>query len=145
MINSDEEKWQDLARGEINSIKQHFVQKYGWEIQAKDADDCIHLFVRMQHSRDSGNIKVLRLTYGPKFPNERPREEFVNPDNYEESGLEYWIEDNTHAFKTNRNPPAICLQGTWGFHHSLHRDRDPLQANINQLLRDVQLCLNKTN
>lgn len=137
--------WRELAWNEINSIKPYLIKKYAWEITVKEEENQIFLYVRMRHAQNCENVKVLRLEYGSKFPNERPRENFVNPSNLDEAGIQYWIKDNEQAFKTRRNPPVICLPGTWGFHHDLHKERDPLQANLNRLLRDVQICFNKTS
>ena len=88
MVSKDE--WRELVHSEINSIKQYFIQKYGWVLQTKEGNDFVHLFVRMHHAGDVNKVKVLRLTYGSKFPNERPREDFVNPDDYQEAGLAFW-------------------------------------------------------
>lgn len=136
--------WRELAWTEIRSIKSYLIEKYAWEITFNEDENRIFLYVRMQHQKDAKNVKVLRLEYGPNFPNERPRENFANPSNFDEIGTQYWIRDNEQAFKAGRNPPVICLPGTWGFHHDLHKERDPLQANLNQLLRDVQICFNRT-
>lgn len=135
--------WQQLAWNEIKSIKPYLIKKYAWEISVSEEGDQIFLYVRMNHVQHCKNVKVLRLGYGPNFPGERPREDFVNPSNFGEAGIQYWINDNEQAFKTSRNPPVICLPGTWGFHHDLHKERDPLQVNLNRLLRDVQICFNK--
>jgi len=135
--------WKQAAWSEIQSIKPYYIQRHGWEIKTEEDDDSIRLHVKMAH-QEKGPVKVFLLTYTSGFPEIRPREDFVNPDNYSQSGIEYWIEDNQQAFKTTHNEgPIICLQGTWGFHHVLHKDRDPLQAKINLLLKEVQLCFNR--
>lgn len=135
--------WKDLAWKEIHDIKPFFLEKYGWEVKTDEDGDQIRLYVRMPHpSKDE--LKVLLLTYDAGFPQKRPREDFANPENYDETGTQFWINDGQHAFKSNHNPPVICLQGTWGFHHVLHKEKDAMKANLNLLLRDVQLCYNKT-
>ena len=145
VISDPEVTWRELVRKEIKSIKPYLIQKHSWEISLKEQENQNFLYVRMCHRQHPENVKILRLGYGPNFPNERPHEDFVNPDNFDEAGIQYWINDGQQAFKTDRVPPVICLQGTWGFHHDLHKEKDPLQANLNRLLRDVQICLNKTN
>jgi hypothetical protein len=145
MDSESEGTWRKLVRKEIESIKPYLIEKYAWEITCHEAENEVLLYVRMFHRQNPENVKVLRLAYGPNFPNERPHENFVHPDDFSDSGIRYWINDGQQAFKTDRVPPVICLQGTWGFHHDLHKEKDPLQANLNRLLRDVQICLNKAN
>ena len=145
VVSESEITWRELVRKEIKSIKPYLIEKYAWGITFKEEENHIFLYVRMRHGQHHEKVKVLRLVYGPKFPKERPREDFVNPDNFDEDGIQYWINDQQQAFKTDRVPPVICLQGTWGFHHDLHKEKDPLQANLNRLLRDVQICFNKSN
>lgn len=144
MTEVDKPEWQRQALAEIASIKQRFIEKHGWQLKVAEDAECITLYVRLHHRRHPERIRMLRLDYGPGFPGERPREGFVNPDDLEQEGIEYWIDDGNGAFKPQHNPPVICLEGTWGFHHVLHRDRDPRRASLNKLLLEIQQCFDKT-
>lgn len=143
---SDEEipGWKSAAKTEIGSIKGHFAQKHGWKISIREEPDYIYLFVEFRHARKPDNRKVFRLAYSPSFPTERPRENFVNPENFDQEGPQFWIDDGQSAFKSQHNPPVICLEGTWGFHHNLHRDRPPERAVLTKLLLEIQACYDKT-
>lgn len=136
--------WREEALKEIKSIKPYWIRKYRWNPQVVVLEDKVVLYLRFTHSHLSNRQKILRLEYGPNFPAERPREGFVNPHKWDEEGLEYWINDGGRAFKRDHNPPVICLEGTWGFHQVLHRERDPLQANLNKLLLEIQQCFDIT-
>lgn len=140
----DQSEWKRLALAEVASVKEHFCEKYEWELRTVETNTTVTLFVRLRHKKHPDRIRVLKLTYGPGFPQQRPRESFVNPDNFEQEGVEFWIDDGNRAFKVTHNPPVICLEGTWGFHHKLHRERDPLKANLNKLLVEIQKCYDKT-
>ena len=137
-------EWREQALAEIASVKPQFTRRHEWQLETRLEQDKIILFVRMRHNRHTDRIRVLKLTYGPGFPRERPRESFVDPSAYNNEGLEHWIDDNNHAFKPNHNPPVICLEGTWGFHQVLHKERDPFRASLNKLLLEVQQCFNNT-
>jgi len=133
--------WREQALKEIESIKQHFITKYGWGVSRVDESARTLLYVRFINKTQTQPIeKVLRLAYEEGFPNQRPREGFVNPTDLSQEGLEFWMDDGQQAFKSTHNPPVICLEGTWGFHHILHKERDPHKANINKLLLEVQKC-----
>lgn len=138
-------RWKEKALQEIAMIKPRFVQRCGWQLETVIEEDRVILYVRLQHRHHPARVRVLRLTYGPSFPDERPREAFVDPENPDQEGIEFWIDDGERAFKQNHNPPVICLEGTWGFHHRLHKDRDPSQANINRLLLEIQTCFDRTS
>ena len=143
MSSIDTLDWKVAARAEIESIKDHFAKKHGWRIFVREEPECILLFVEFRHAFKPENRKVLCLSYGPHYPSERPRESFVNPDNFNEEGSQFWIDDGQKAFKSRQNPPVICLEGTWGFHHKLHRDRPPEKAILTKLLLEIQTCFNK--
>jgi hypothetical protein len=136
--------WKEKALQEIASVKQHFIHKHGWQLKTVDGDDHITLYVRLTHRNHPERIRMLRLVYGPGFPTERPREGFIDPENPDQEGIEFWIDDGERAFKRGHNPPVICLEGTWGFHQVLHRERDPLRANLNKLLLEIQSCFDQT-
>lgn len=138
------ESWREQALAEITSLKPRFVERHEWQLTTRQQQDSVVLFVRMRHKHHVERVHVLKLTYGPGFPRKRPRESFVDPDNYDCEGLKFWINDHDHAFKRNHNPPAICLEGTWGFHSVLHKDRDPLRSSLNKLLLEVQQCFDNT-
>lgn len=71
------------ARTEIDGIKLAYVRSKGWTLATREQGDVILLHVEMPHK---GARYVLRLTCGPGMPQERPREAFVNPDNWDEGG-----------------------------------------------------------
>lgn len=144
MDENDQPDWRQTALAEIASIKPRFIEKHGWQITVVADESRVTLFVRLRHVRDPKRVRMLRLVYGPGFPAERPREGFVNPDDLEQEGLEFWINDGEGALKLQRTVPVICLEGTWGFHHVLHRDRDPRRASLNKLLLEIQECYDKT-
>lgn len=141
---SDSKHWRDLALAEISSVKDYFKRKHNWQLTVVEESEQIKLYVRFQHKRHCDRVRVLRLVYGPGFPRERPREDFVDPNNFAKVGQEFWIDDGDRAFKLTNEPPAICLEGTWGFHQVLHRERDPLRANLNKLLLEIQQCFDET-
>lgn len=144
MDESSLEPWRESALNEIASVKPRFIERNEWDLTIRQEQNTVTLLVKMRHKRHKDRVRVLKLTYGPGFPRERPRESFVDPSNYDNEGLEFWIDDRDHAFKRNHNPPAICLEGTWGFHSVLHKDRDPLRASLNKLLLEVQQCFDNT-
>jgi hypothetical protein len=145
VTNTDEPlNWRERTLAEITSVKPHFVRKHQWELTTSELAEAIILYVRFRHTKQADRVKVLRLVYGAKFPLERPQEGFVNPEDYKQEGLEFWINDNQGAFKTKNVPPAICLVGTYGFHHVLHKDRSPLQVNLTTLLAEIQAQYDKT-
>lgn len=132
--------WRTNALAEIRGIKPHWGQRYGWAPVVRERDGCIELFVRF-NSRKLGRTFTLRLRYQNDFETAGRREAFVDPENLDVEGLEFWPPEKG-AFKRNHNPPAICLEGTYGFHSHLHKDRDGRQANLNRLLIEIQQCLN---
>lgn len=136
--------WRKQALAEIASVKPRFIKKHEWQLTTDQEPDKVVLFIRMRHKNHPERVHVLKLTYGAGFPNERPRESFVDPNNYDNEGLEFWIDDGNHAFKRTHNPPSICLEGTYGFHHVLHKDRNPLVASLNKFLLEAQQCFDKT-
>lgn len=141
--------WHDEALAEIRGIKPRWVEKYGWapalEAAGDDADH-IDLFVRFRR-REPGlpadaapKTYLLRLRYQADFKTAGRREHFVDPADRTKAGREYWP-TGTGGFQRDRNPPTICLEGTYGFHSDLHRDRDGRRANLNRLLMEIQRCL----
>ncbi len=138
--------WKKQAQAEIASVKEHFINLHGWVITSEEALERITLFVRLRHTNHPERIRVLKLEYGPEFPQVRPREGFVDPNDYQKDGLEFWIDDSQQkqAFKREHNPPVICLEGTWGFHSVLHKERDPMRASLNKLLLEIQQCFDLT-
>jgi hypothetical protein len=144
MAGDENLEWQRTALAEIASVKPRFIEKHGWQLRVVEDTDRVTLYVRLRHKHHRERVRMLRLVYGPGFPGERPREGFVNPEDPDQEGLEFWIDDGEGAFKLKHNPPVICLEGTWGFHHELHRDRDPRRSSLNKLLLETQQCLDKT-
>lgn len=146
MVDQDDisDRWKERAIDEIASVKLQFIKRHEWQLQTIVDKSQVVLYVRLRHKSHPERIRIFRLVYGPGFPQERPREGFVDPENWDREGTEFWIDDGEQAFKRTHNPPVICLEGTWGFHQVLHRERDPLRANLNKLLLEVQACFNRT-
>jgi hypothetical protein len=143
VADGDKPEWQKAALAEIASLKPRFIENHGWQLKVVEGAGRVTLYVRLRHKNDPERVRMLRLAYGPGFPGERPREGFVNPNDLEQEGPEYWIHDGNGAFRLDHNPAVICLEGTWGFHHVLHRDRDPRHASLNKLLLEIQQCFDK--
>ncbi len=140
-----DETWRERALAEIAAIKPAWEKRYRWAPDVREGDGLIDLFVRFSSRGASPNEEekqfVVRLRYESDFETAGRREVFVNPENYEEEGIEYWPQ-GVQGINPGNNPPAICLEGTWGFHSVLHRDRDGRSANLNRLLIEIQRCLN---
>lgn len=134
--------WREEARAEIRGIKAIWATKYGWAPEVKDQenDDHLDLYVRLT-ARKSERVFVLRLRYQSDFETAGRREAFLDPENIEREGSQFWP-TGVSGFNPTNNPPTICLEGTWGFHSHHHRDRDGRRANLNRLLMDIQKCLN---
>jgi hypothetical protein len=139
--------WREKALAEIEGIKATWGERYGWDPQWRDTEGTIDLFVRFaranaeESATDASERVVLRLRYEPDFETAGRRESFVNPRDWDEEGLQFWPR-GISAIKPENAPPAICLEGTWGFHSALHRDRDGRRASLNRLLMEIQRCLN---
>lgn len=136
-----DEDWREAALAEIDSIKSTWSERYGWQPDIRKHEDHIDLYVHFYQNGEDSETYVLRLRYLPDFQTSGRKETFVNPDDWGEEGTKFWPSGN--AFKTNRNPPAICLEGTRGFHTDLHRDRAARKASLNKLLIEIQRCLNQ--
>jgi hypothetical protein len=141
------EDWQDRAQAEIRGIKPVWAAKYGWKPKVQAREDAIDLYVSFAR-RPSGPPSteppqrfVLRLRYESGFETAGRREAFVNPGDPDEEGRQFWP-TGVSGILPEHNPPAICLEGTWGFHSVLHRERDGRRATLNRLLMEIQECLN---
>lgn len=137
--------WKAEALEEIECLKPRWVARFGWAPSVRNEEEHIDLFVRVMRRRCSEDVFLLRLRYEPDYKTAGRREAFVNPDNLEEEGLEFWP-DGVRGFKRHegkQKPPMICLEGTWGFHSNLHRDRDGRTASLNRLLMEVQGCMDE--
>jgi hypothetical protein len=136
------EKWRDRARAEIRSLKEFWIRKHGWSPlvrngEAEALEGPIDLYVHLIRNRRSF---VLKLRYEQDFETAGRREAFVNPEDLDVTGIEFWPHD-VNAIKAGHTPPAICLEGTWGFHSALHKERDGRLANLNKLLLELQQCM----
>jgi hypothetical protein len=141
--------WRAEALEEIRSIKPRWVEKYAWspEVDAGDDDaDWIDLYVHFRR-REAGQAAdappkpyLLRLRYHADFKTAGRREQFVDPEDRSKEGAEYWP-PGVSGFNPGSSPPTICLEGTYGFHSQLHRERDGRRANLNRLLMEIQKCL----
>lgn len=135
-----ENDWRSRARAEIGGIKPFWSSKYGWSPVTEESDGAVDLFVTFHRAREPGKRYVLRLRYEEDFETAGRREEFVNPDDRTQAGKAYWPV-GVQGFQTGRTPLAICLEGTFGFHSGLHKERDGRLAVLNRLLMEVQKCL----
>jgi len=143
------EGWRAEALEEIHSIKPRWAEKYGWSPEVDVADDhtdWIDLYVRFRR-REGGQAAdvspktyVLRLRYHADFKTAGRREQFVDPEDRSKEGAAYWP-TGVRGFNPGASPPTICLEGTYGFHSQLHRDRGGRRANLNKLLMEIQKCL----
>lgn len=132
--------WRDRARAELESIKRFWADKYGWAPFVEEAEEHIDLFVTVKRKKEPDREYVLRLRYMADFQTAGRREAFVDPADRDRAGKEYWP-TGVRGFNPSRNPPAICLEGTYGFHSDLHKDRDGRVANLNRLLMEIQQCM----
>lgn len=136
--------WREAALGEIRAIKPLWAQRYGWTPRTEADNGRIDLFVHLTKKAPDarGRSKfLLRLRYEPDYQTAGRREEFLDPEDPAQAGTAFWP-SGIGAFKPENNPPAICLEGTWGFHSNLHKDRDGRRANLNKLLMEIERCLN---
>lgn len=134
--------WREDALAEIDSIKCRWADRYGWQPHSVEEEDTdyIDLYVRFSSKKQPGPF-LLCLRYQEDFRTAGRREAFVDPDDKTTEGPSSWPAGS--AFKSGNSPPAICLEGTWGFHSALHRDRDGRRANLNRLLMEIQRCLDQ--
>lgn len=137
--------WKDSALAEISTIKSRWSERFGWAPAVRREADRIDLFVRFSRRRNADEQYVLRLRYPHDFRTAGRREAFVDPDDYDGEGLEFWPRGvrSLKLHEGNSKPPMICLEGTWGFHSHLHRDRDGRRAKLNQLLMELQACMDE--
>lgn len=137
-----EEDWRRQVRSEIARINRKWSQRYGWTPVLKEGgDDHLDLYVTFSRKQEPDKVYVLRLRYLEDFRTAGRREDFVDPQDWCNAGKTHWP-NGVRGFKLNRTPPGICLEGTYGFHSDLHKDRDGRKANLNRLLMEIQRCLN---
>jgi hypothetical protein len=137
------DEWRERARKEIEGIKPYWNEQYGWDPHLEDGLDAIDLFVRFSEAQPSGatpRTYLLRLRYQSDFETAGRREAFVNPDKRTEEAPGFWPSSGGGVFRSNES--QICLEGTFGFHSHLHRERDGRVANLNRLLMEIQKILN---
>src|SRR5687768_9871064 len=123
--------WRQRARSEIRGVKEFWSRRYGWSPEIRNAgpetiDRPIDLYVRFSRK---DRVFVLRLRYQEDFETAGRREAFVDPEDWRLTGPQFWPHD-VAAVKATHNPPSICLEGTWGFHSVLHKERDGRVANL---------------
>lgn len=139
--------WREDARSEIGGLKQHFVNKHGWQPQVSESDDPerLDMVVTLTSRRLAGRRLALRLRYQPDWQKVGRREAFVNPENYEQEGLEYWpgTQPGVRAVNPQHNPPCICLRGLWGYHSVLHTDKPMGDTTLLNLLLELQKVLDE--
>lgn len=136
------DSWREAALAELAGIKPQWSSRYGWRPKVVEADNHIDLFVWLSRPCEDAEKEhfVLRLRYQADFETAGRRESFLNPEDLPTEGRQFWPK-GLPAFKESHNPPAICLEGTFGFHSVLHRDRDGRRARLNKLLMEIQKCL----
>jgi hypothetical protein len=145
LCDSSPASWKDKAREEIAGIKQVWSNRYAWcpvvaEADPNSDEGVMDLYVRfVRKDREY----VVRLRYEKDFETAGRRETFVDAKDVRLEGPGYWPTD-MDAVKHSNNPPAICLEGTWGFHSVLHRERDGRLATLNRLLMELQICMRKS-
>lgn len=135
------EEWRGRARREIDGIRPYWRERYGWDPQVTEQEDAIDLFVRFSQRQPAGTAPreyMLRLRYQSDFETAGRREAFVNPEKPLDVGPGFWPAGG--PFRPNES--LICLEGTYGFHSNLHRDRDGRLAQLNRLLMEIQKLLN---
>jgi hypothetical protein len=139
------EDWREEALAEIRSIKSAWACRYRWDpkVEPRDAgpiDLYVHFCRAAPEEGRAPTLYVLRLRYESDFKTAGRREAFVNPENLEEEGTQYWP-TGVRAINTGTTPHFICPEGTYGFHSVHHRERDGRAAYINKLLMEIQQCL----
>lgn len=129
------------ARAQISGIKRRFVEKYGWELKIDQGDGILTLYVTMRHSRTARQY-TLRLIFTRSFPSEMPKETFVNPENHNQEGREFWPNDNGRAF---RSDGRICIRGVYGCDNVLHRNQfNPYDRQLVETLLEIQNQIDRT-
>jgi hypothetical protein len=134
----------EKARLEITKIKPRYIETRGWSLSIRENEGMLDLLVGMRHNHHPERRYVLRLRFTNEFPKRRPEEAFLNPDEPHQEGVEFWPKDKDcglsgMAFHTDRNPPRICIPGTYGFHAEIHpNERDPEKTSIQVTLLQIQ-------
>lgn len=135
-------EWKKQALAEIEGIKSFWSRKYGWAPVTNEGDDHVDLFITFRRAKEPDRRFVLKLRYEKDFKTAGRREDFVDPEDLSQAGEERWPQ-GVRGFKSNRKRPAICLEGTYGFHSDLHQDRDGRLASLNKLLLEIQQCFDE--
>ena len=84
----------------------------------------------------SGGRKfLLRISCGADYPMDPPSYAFLDPHTGDDAGVECWPEDGNTAFKTDENPPWMCVAGTLEYrqHHPDHR----FDPNVHSICQTV--------
>jgi hypothetical protein len=120
--------WREAALAEATSLKPYYVDKYGWNPEVVDAGaEVIDLFVHLRGRRFPGQDYLLRLRYQPDWQKAGRRESFVDPENRDVAGREFWPPEgnglNPNYPWNGVVTPVMCLRGVWGFHSVLHTER----------------------
>lgn len=130
-----------LARAQIAGIKRRFIEKYGWKLECDPGDGILRLYVTMAHSRTRRKY-TLRLIFTPKFPQEMPREAFVNPEDHKHEGQEFWPNDGGRAFRPDGK---ICIRGVYGCDNDLHKNEfNPYDRQLQETLLEIQNQIDTT-
>ncbi len=130
--------WREAALAEATSLKPYYVGKYGWKPEVVDAGaEVIYLFVHLRGRRFPDQEYLLRLRYQPDWQKAGRREAFVDADDRDQAGPEFWPPQGAPLNPTYMHngvlTPAICLRGVFGFHSVLHTER-PMETEDAGLL-----------
>src|SRR5262245_23415676 len=120
--------WRKKSLLEIQAVKPFWAAKYKWQPSTVEHEDYVDLFVHFSYPRSSraeqGRRELaLRLRYRSDYETAGRREAFVNPRNFAEEGIQFWP-TGVRGINPSQTPPNVCLEGTWGFHSHLHKERN---------------------
>lgn len=120
--------WREAALAEAASLKPYYVAKYGWNpVVVESGAEVIDLFVHLRGGRFPQGEYVLRLRYQSDWQKAGRREAFVDPQDQNVAGREFWPPEgnglNPNHEVNGVATPAMCLRGVWGFHSVLHPER----------------------
>ena len=128
--------WRTTARADIANLSDAWARRYGWapRVVEDEGGRYIDVYVTFNHP---DRRYLLRLRYEEDYLQVGRRETFCNQDDSDLVGVEYWPPE-AGAFKGGRE--AICIPGTYGFHHKLHSGHSnrPQDTTLGQLLIRIQ-------
>jgi hypothetical protein len=142
------EPWREAALSEIAALKPHWVAKHSWGPRTVEREDAIDLYTSFRGTRlgEREREHVLRLRYRPDWQVAGRRETFVDPEQPEREGREFWpAEGAVRGVNPNYRidgqvafTPCICLRGAWGYHSVLHSNESAEGSSLLGLLLELQ-------